>query len=104
MATAEAAADGTARPERADGAVALSELVISLRGKDLLRVKGIVNVDGSPVVVQGVGHVFHPPVTLDRWPSEDRTSRIVFITRNMEAERLRALFEAVGGIGSSTPD
>ncbi len=42
------------------------ELVISLRGKDLLRVKGIVNVEGQPVVVQGVGHVFHPPLTLDR--------------------------------------
>ena len=80
------------------------ELLISLRGQDMLRVKGIVNVDGSPVVVQGVGHVFHPPVTLDRWPSEDQTSRIVFITRNMEADRLRALFEAVGGIGSSAPD
>ncbi len=78
---------------------AAMELLISLRGQDMLRVKGIVNVEGRPVVVQGVGHVFHPPVTLDRWPSEDQGSRIVFITRNIEAEKLKALFQAVGGIG-----
>ncbi len=77
------------------------ELLISLRGQDMLRVKGIVNVDGRPVVVQGVGHVFHPPVTLDRWPSEDQGTRIVFITRNIDADRLRALFEAVGGLGAA---
>ena len=71
------------------------ELIISLRGKDMLRVKGIVSVDGNPVVVQGVGHVFHPPLPLDRWPSEDTGSRIVFITRNIEASTLRALFSAV---------
>lgn len=78
---------------------AAMELLISLRGQDMLRVKGIVNVEGRPVVVQGVGHVFHPPVTLDRWPSEDQGTRIVFITRNIEADKLKALFHAVGGIG-----
>ena len=80
---------------------AAMELLISLRGQDMLRVKGIVNVEGRPVVVQGVGHVFHPPVTLDRWPSEDMGSRIVFITRNIEAEKINALFQAVGGIGAA---
>jgi G3E family GTPase len=67
----------------------------------MLRVKGIVNVEGSPVVVQGVGHVFHPPVALDRWPSDDQGSRIVFITRNMDVEKIRTLFEAVGGIAAT---
>ncbi len=79
------------------------EMLIALRGKDLLRVKGIVNVDGQPVVVQGVGHVFHPPVTLDRWPSDDQGSRIVFITRHIEAPALRALFGAVGAL-QATPE
>ncbi len=80
---------------------AAMELLISLRGKDMLRVKGIVNVEGRPVVVQGVGHVFHPPVTLDRWPSEDQGTRIVFITRNIDADKIKALFQAVGGIGAA---
>ena len=61
---------------------AAMELLTSLRGPDLLRVKGLVNVEGEPgpVVVQGVQHVFHPPVTLAAWPSDDRRSRLVFIT------------------------
>jgi G3E family GTPase len=70
------------------------EMLIGLRGKDLLRVKGIVNVQGQPVVVQGVGHIFHPPITLDRWPSADTDSRIVFIARHVEPAALRTLFEA----------
>ncbi|NKB58846.1 MAG: GTP-binding protein [Alphaproteobacteria bacterium] len=62
------------------------ESIASLRGSDLLRVKGILNVAGrnGPVVVHGVQHVFHPPVELDAWPDETRTTRIVFITRNIE--------------------
>jgi G3E family GTPase len=61
-------------------------------------VKGIVNVEGSPVVVQGVQHIMHPPVTLDGWPSEDHQSRLVFITRRIEEKAIRALFDAVGAI------
>ncbi len=61
------------------------------KGADLLRVKGIVNLVGydAPVVVHGVQHVFHPPVELDRWPSADRRTRMVFITRNIDPEELR---------------
>jgi len=79
---------------------AAMETLIGLRGKDLLRVKGIVNVEGQPVVVQGVGHIFHPPLTLDRWPSDDKGSRIVFITRHIEAPVLKALFGAVGALSA----
>jgi G3E family GTPase len=71
------------------------ELLTTLRGPDLLRVKGIVNVDGSPVVVQGVQHLFHAPVTLDRWPSDDMATRLVFITRRIEAHTIRNLLTAV---------
>ena len=82
---------------------AAMEMVIGLRGKDLLRVKGIINVEGAPMVVQGVGHVFHPPVTLDRWPSEDTNSRIVFIARHIEPAALRALFEAASALHADAP-
>ncbi len=71
------------------------ELLTTLRGPDMLRVKGIVNVEGSPVVVQGVQHLFHAPVALDRWPSADTDTRLVFITRNIEERTIRNLLDAV---------
>ncbi len=71
------------------------EVLTQLRGPDVLRVKGIVNVEGRPVVVQGVQHLFHPPVELDRWPSADLDTRLVFITQNMKPQTLEALLNAV---------
>jgi G3E family GTPase len=68
-------------------------------GSDLLRLKGIVNVAESPerpAVIHGVQHVFHAPVWLKRWPSEDRRSRIVFITRRVRERWVEALLEAIG--------
>ena len=76
------------------------ELLATLRGPDLLRVKGIVNVEGKPVVVQGVQHIFHPPVSLDRWPSADQGTRLVFITRRIEADTIRALLQAVARVAN----
>jgi G3E family GTPase len=83
-----------------DAFSAALQLLTNLRGPDMLRVKGIVNVEGKPVVVQGVQHIFHPPVTLDRWPSDDHGTRLVFITRGISAESIRGLFQAVGAITS----
>jgi G3E family GTPase len=68
----------------------------------MLRVKGIVNVEGKPVVIQGVQHIFHPPVHLDKWPSSDQDSRLVFITRNIPAELIQNLFEAVGSVSNAS--
>jgi G3E family GTPase len=79
--------------------------LIALRGADLLRVKGILNVVGcrGPVVVQYVQHLAHPPVELDTWPASwpaissdaNRSSRIVFITRGIAEHDVKALFAAV---------
>ncbi len=65
--------------------------LISRKGSNLLRVKGLVNVAGEtgPVVVHGVQHVFHPPVTLPAWPSEDRRTRIVVIGRDLDEQAIR---------------
>jgi G3E family GTPase len=71
------------------------DLLSNLRGPDLLRMKGIINVSGQPVVVQGVQHIFHPPVHLKDWPSADHDSRMVFITRHIEAQLIRNLFDTV---------
>lgn len=76
------------------------EAVSAHRGRDLLRVKGIISIaeqPESPVVIHAVQHVVHPPVMLPAWPSEDRRTRIVFITRNIDEaaiESTLATFEA----------
>ena len=65
------------------------DLISSMRGDDLLRVKGIVNIaehPSRPMVIHGVQHIFHPPIQLDAWPSEDRRTRIVFITRDIDKD------------------
>jgi G3E family GTPase len=61
-------------------------MLLHCRGADVLRIKGILNVAGSdrPVVVHGVQHLVHPPVHLERWPDEDRASRLVFIVRDLD--------------------
>ena len=66
------------------------------RGEDVLRVKGIVNVPGlhGPVVINGVQHIIHPPLHLERWPDDDRRSRLVFITRDIPRAELEASLSA----------
>jgi G3E family GTPase len=73
------------------------DTLIQLRGPDLLRVKGFLNVAGckGPVVVQFVQHLAHPPVELQDWPDDRRQSRVVFITRDISEHKVRALLRAV---------
>lgn len=80
------------------------EVLTALRGPDLLRVKGLVNVEGKagPMVVQGVQHLFHPPLELAAWPGEDRSTRLVFITRDIPRQTIADLFAAIGAVGSRT--
>jgi G3E family GTPase len=76
------------------------ETLTALRGADLLRVKGLLNVAGcrGPVVVQYVQHLAHPPVELETWPDANRMSRIVFITRDIPEREVRDLFAAVAAL------
>jgi G3E family GTPase len=73
------------------------ETLIALRGEDLLRVKGLLNIAGGrgPVVFQAVQHLIHPPVELAAWPDADRSTRVVFITRHVAERQVRDLFAAI---------
>jgi G3E family GTPase len=65
------------------------DMVIAMRGEDLLRVKGLVHIaeqPDQPLVVHGVQHLFAPPHSLPRWPGDDHRTRIVFITRGITQE------------------
>jgi G3E family GTPase len=73
------------------------DLLRSLHGPKLLRLKGIVQIaeePEQPLVIHGVQHVMHPPVRLEGWPDDDRTSRIVLITRDLSAGMVEPLFRA----------
>jgi G3E family GTPase len=80
------------------------ETLIALRGGDLLRVKGILNVAGcrGPVVVQYVQHLAHPPVELQSWADQNRDSRLVFVTRNLREAEIRDLFAAVEALAKDS--
>ena len=66
-------------------------ILTTFKGPDVLRIKGIVNIEGpdKPLVIHGVQHVLHTPVALDAWPSDDRRTRMVFIVRGMDEADLR---------------
>ncbi|NJM91408.1 MAG: GTP-binding protein [Rhodospirillaceae bacterium] len=74
------------RPIAWDKFVTWIEMLITMRGADLLRIKGILNVAGAdaPIAIHGIQHLLHPPATLPGWSGPDRRSRIVFITRDLE--------------------
>ena len=70
-------------------------LLVELRGADLLRVKGIVALEGGErVAVQGVRHVFDRlrPVS---HPAE---TGLVFIAQNMERREVDALWQAMSNL------
>jgi len=61
--------------------------LISRHAEKLLRVKGILHVEGEPmpVVVHGVQHQFQR-MRLRAWPDADRRSRLVLITRDLDRD------------------
>ena len=64
----------------------LLQALVEHCGNRLLRVKGLVDIEempGQPALIQGVQHVFSPPDFLPHWPSADRSTRLVFITRGV---------------------
>jgi G3E family GTPase len=86
------------------------EMLIAARGASLLRVKGILDLEGQPrpVAIHGVQHIFHEPQLLQAWPADEpRRSRLVFITRDLDraivAEAFAAFEQASGAPASGEP-
>ncbi|WP_240705081.1 CobW family GTP-binding protein [Pacificoceanicola onchidii] len=68
------------------------DTLIALKGPNVLRMKGILHVEGLayPFVFHGVQHVFDAPVPMKSWSGDDTTSRVVVIARDMTEEELQA--------------
>jgi G3E family GTPase len=82
------------RPVRKAGLRLWLDQIAALRGADLLRIKGVLNVEGEPVAVHVVQTVVHEPVALPAWPDAARDSRIVVIARAIEPAAIERTFEA----------
>lgn len=71
------------------------DLVMSLLGDRMLRIKAIVNVAGrpQPLALHGVQHIFHPPMLLPPAACPDGVSRFVFITSGVAPDTVTRLFD-----------
>ena len=85
------------RPVGADALRRWLRSILSLRGKNLLRMKGLVALQGAegPVVIHAVQNILHPPVRLSAWPTDDHSTRIVFITRGIPRAALSKSLEVL---------
>jgi G3E family GTPase len=86
------------RPLPALALTMLLQAIAEHCGPRLLRLKGLVAIEempGQPAVIHGVRHVVSPPDFLDRWPSADQTTRIVFITRDVPQYFVSRLLDAI---------
>ena len=86
------------RPIPAIAVTLLLEALADHFGSGLLRLKGIVGIaehPERPAVVHGVQHVFHAPVWLDCWPSDDRSTRLVLIGRGLSEKWVQRLIAAL---------
>lgn len=60
-------------------------LLLHTHGKNVLRVKGILDVgEETPVNLNGVQHIIHPPEHLDAWPQDVSHSFLVFIVKDID--------------------
>lgn len=84
--------------------VAFLERLGDAFGDGLLRVKGLVAMAGEdgPAVVHGVQGVYSPVDRLAAWPDGNRRSRMVFIGRALDRERIERLVD--GFLNEARPD
>jgi len=65
-------------------------------GTDLLRLKGLFALSDDPdkpVIVHGVQHVIHPIDKLEKWPTDDKRTKIVLIGRDLNIESFRSILD-----------
>jgi len=76
-------------------------MLLNRHGDRILRVKGILNIEGEdfPVAIHGVQHLVHTPVHMQSWPGGDRRSRIVFIVDGIEPAAIERSFDAFNRLG-----
>jgi G3E family GTPase len=67
-------------------------LLLHAHGADILRFKALLDVSGwsSPVALDAVHHLVHPPTHLPAWPDGPRRSHIVIIAQGIPIHRVES--------------
>jgi G3E family GTPase len=71
------------------------ELLRAVHGANLLRVKGIVYLKDKPdqpLIVQGAQRVFHPVHFLESWSTAEKSTKLVFIVKDISPEIIEKLW------------
>ncbi len=78
-------------------------LLLHRHGRNILRVKGLLYVDGlrGPVAVHAAQHLVHPPEHLDEWPSKERRTRLIFIVDGVDPDLVVRSLHAFLRVGST---
>lgn len=82
-------------------------MVTQFYGDRLLRVKALLRLEdeSGPVVMQSVQHVVYPVFAMEHWPTDDRSSRVMVITRGLQptlvADVRSTLRRVLGGAEAS---
>ena len=79
-------------------------VVMGFCDQHLLRMKAILHTtqQTNPIVLHAVQHLLFPEQVLEQWPSEDKTSRVVFITADMEESNLEQVLSEFKAIVKPT--
>jgi G3E family GTPase len=93
------------QPLSRDEAQFLLDGIAANLGTGLLRVKGLLNIaeePGRPAVMQGAQHLLHTMTWLDRWPDDDRRTRVVFITQGIPRDSLKDIIDLLDRVSART--
>ena len=105
--TAQAHVFRSRAPLKAAAMARFLDLLASLAGPRLLRVKGLVATDDAPDrpwLVQGAQHAFAPPQRLAQWPQGPQETALVVIGEGILAPA-QALWDALtGSVAPDAPD
>ena len=83
-------------PSRWEDVESALETLLELRGERVLRMKGLVSIEGEPGprAVHAVQHTLYPSARLPAWPDGDRATRLVFIVRDLEARAAAGILDS----------
>jgi len=85
-------------PVSARELVTFIDILRRAAGSRLLRLKGLVALEDDPdrpMLVHLVQDIFHPPLRLDHWPSEDRRTRLVLIADGIDEAALDSFLKTL---------